>query len=81
MISEGHRAVMAQAGDGGFCLLPDLVKMRVSWGAHALSTLPGTPSGPAAFAARNSGLTSCSVTVRMRMGAVFSPLVGRAERI
>ena len=41
-----------------------LVKMmRVSWGAHALSTLPGTPSGPAAFlgfTARSTCLTSCS---------------------
>ncbi|XP_039885795.1 piggyBac transposable element-derived protein 4-like [Simochromis diagramma] len=40
--------------------------MRVSWCAHALSTLPGTPSGPAAFlgfTARSTHLTSCSVTV------------------
>ncbi|KAL3970244.1 alcohol-forming fatty acyl-CoA reductase [Sarotherodon galilaeus] len=50
-----------------------LVKMRVSWWAHALSTLPRIPSGPAAFlgfTARNTHLTSCSVTVS---GAVQEP--------
>lgn len=40
--------------------------MGKSWSAHALSTLPGTLSGPAAFLgfiARSARLTSCSLTV------------------
>jgi len=43
-----------------------LVKMRARWWAHALSTLPGTLSGPIAFlgfTARSTRLTSCCCTV------------------
>ena len=53
-----------------------LVKVGASWLAHALSTLPGTPSGPAAFlgfTARNTRLTLCSCTVN---GMVQEPGVG-----
>ena len=43
-----------------------LVSMGVSWGAHSLSTVPGTPFALAAFlgfTARSTRLTSCSLTV------------------
>jgi len=54
-----------------------LVKMRVRWWAHALSILPGTPSGPAAFlgfTARSTRLTSCPCTAS---GVVQGPGGGR----
>ena len=43
-----------------------LVKIRARWWVHSLSTLPGTPSGSAAFlgfSARSTRLTLCSCTV------------------
>ena len=42
------------------------VKTGASWSAHALSTFPGTPSGPVAFlgfTARSTRLTSSTTTV------------------
>ena len=43
------------------------VKTSTSWSAQSLSTLPVTPSGPAAFlgfTARSVRLTSCACTVK-----------------
>lgn len=54
-----------------------LLKMGVSWWVHALSTLLGTPSEPAAFlgfTARSTCLTSCSSTVSL--GGRYWNLVG-----
>src|SRR4029434_7115487 len=45
-----------------------LVNTPASWSAQSLSTLPVTPSGPAAFlgfTARRTRLTSCACTVRV----------------
>ncbi len=67
----GTGMIVADFRQGGMTALTRerlkiLVKMEVSWWAHALSTLPGTPSGPEAFlgfTARSTCLTSCSLTV------------------
>ncbi|XP_062300181.1 EF-hand calcium-binding domain-containing protein 6-like [Scomber scombrus] len=48
-----------------------LVKTPASSSAQSLNTSPGTPSGPAAFlglTARSVRLTSCSSTVRFKLG-------------
>ncbi len=44
------------------------VKTGASWSAHALSTFPGTPSGPVAFlgfTARSTRFTSSATTSRV----------------
>lgn len=48
-------------------VLKIFVQTSVSWSEHALSSLPGTPSGPAAFlwfTALSTCLTLCCYTAR-----------------
>lgn len=57
-----------------------LVGVGASWWAHALSPLPGTPSGPEAFfgfTAWSTRLTLCSCTVS---GVVQEPGGGGGDR-